>query len=524
LNIKQAKQEIKNTFLAYTKKKENGDYKLASIRQRPLLLMGPPGIGKTAIAAQAAQELHTSFVAYTMTHHTRQSAVGLPLIREKTYDGSSYSVTEYTMSEMIGSIYDEMNRTGRQEGILFLDEINCVSETLAPTMLQFLQCKKFGCHALPKGWIVVAAGNPPQYNKSVRDFDLVTLDRVRLIPVSEDYAAWREYAVEHHIHSAVLTYLDLKKDAFYCIERRPDGMAFVTARGWEDLSDALSVYEELDIEITTDFIREYLQHTETALDFKNYYELYQKYRDDYHIEKILAGHYEEEQVKRLKHAPFDEAVSVIFLMLSRLQEGFAYVAFEDAVTRELHKMLKFWKGKLAGMHTAEQAVNCYHELLEELRMRISETVSENPSGNTEKECLGRALLLAEEYEKRMQRTLHNTTLYHTESSCATAPEEVFQITQKAFSKQVEKRAALVDQTAAELNYAFDFLEKAFHRSQEMVIFVTELSSRSEAAAFIMEHGCEKFYQYNEDLLFYKKQKAFQQEISELEKLPEYHTI
>ena len=83
------------------------------------------------------------------------------------------------MSEIVASIYDRMRETGLTEGILFIDEINCVSETLAPAMLQFLQCKTFGNHEIPEGWVIVAAGNPPEYNKSVRDFDVVTLDRVK---------------------------------------------------------------------------------------------------------------------------------------------------------------------------------------------------------------------------------------------------------------------------------------------------------------------------------------------------------
>ena len=61
------------------------------------------------------------------------------------------------MSEILSSVYRLMERTGLQEGILFLDEINCVSETLAPMMLQFLQCKTFGNQALPEGWLIVAA-------------------------------------------------------------------------------------------------------------------------------------------------------------------------------------------------------------------------------------------------------------------------------------------------------------------------------------------------------------------------------
>ena len=84
---------------------------------------------------QIAQECDIALVAYTITHHTRQSAVGLPFIRERNYGGHTRSVTEYTMSEIIASVYAAMERTGKKNGILFIDEINCVSETLAPTML-----------------------------------------------------------------------------------------------------------------------------------------------------------------------------------------------------------------------------------------------------------------------------------------------------------------------------------------------------------------------------------------------------
>ena len=51
------------------------------------------------------------------------------------------------MSEIIASVYEVMEESGIREGILFLDEINCVSETLAPSMLQFLQYKVFGRQA-----------------------------------------------------------------------------------------------------------------------------------------------------------------------------------------------------------------------------------------------------------------------------------------------------------------------------------------------------------------------------------------
>ncbi len=153
------------------------------------------------------------------------------------------------MSEILASVYERIEKTGVPTGILFLDEINCVSETLMPAMLQLLQSKQFGTHRLPEGWVIAAAGNPPAYNESARTFDTVTMDRVRLLQIEADYHVWRDYAHEKGLHPAVLSYLELNPEHFYCVERTARGRSFVTARGWEDLSQTLTSYERLGFAI-----------------------------------------------------------------------------------------------------------------------------------------------------------------------------------------------------------------------------------------------------------------------------------
>ncbi len=340
MNIKEAKEYIKTSVRLYLKKNEFGEYRIPVVRQRPIFMLGAPGIGKTAIMEQIAQELGIALVSYSMTHHTRQSALGLPFIIKKNYGGCEYSVSEYTMSEIIASIYDTMELSGIREGILFLDEINCVSETLAPSMLQFLQYKTFGRHKVPEGWIIVTAGNPPEYNKSVREFDVVTMDRLKLLYIEPDLKVWKEYASENRLHGAVINYLEIKKEHFYCMETTTRGRSYVTARGWEDLSQILYMYEEEGLTVEESLIEQYIRNDRVVKEFTAYYDLYNKYKKDYHIEAILKGNASPQNVQRAKDAAFDERLSLLGMLLDRLQTDIGEIMEKAEYLTGLRPLLK----------------------------------------------------------------------------------------------------------------------------------------------------------------------------------------
>ena len=322
MNIEQAKDEIKYAIGAYLEKDGTGAYRMEERFCRPILLIGAPGIGKTAIMRQLAEELGISLVSYTITHHTRQSAIGLPVVKTRVYDGEAYDVTEYTMSEIIASVYAQIERSGNTEGILFLDEINCVSETLLPTMLQFLQYKTFGTHRVPRGFVIICAGNPPQYNRAAREFDIVTLDRVRRMDIEVDLEVFFQYAATVRLHGAIQAFLDIKKDCFYRVRTDVEETRFVTARSWEDLSQMLLAYERNGYPITRQMVGEYLEDPEIAEAFYLYYRLYEKYHTDFAVADILSGSYTQGGPETAA-APFDEKLSLIHLLLDALGGRFA---------------------------------------------------------------------------------------------------------------------------------------------------------------------------------------------------------
>ena len=511
MNINEAKEEVKNAVRAYLEKDEAGQYEIPIERQRPVLLMGPPGIGKTAIMEQIAHELGINLVSYTITHHTRQSAIGLPKISEKEYAGKKYSVTEYTMSEIIGAIYDQIEKSGIHEGILFLDEINCVSETLAPTMLQFLQYKTFGSHRLPEGFVIVTAGNPPQYNKSVRDFDIVTLDRVRQINIEEDFDAWKDYAYKAGIHGSIMAYLEIRKDNFYSIKTDVDGRTFVTARGWEDLSRVMKVHEKLGIAIDENLTAQYLQNKEIARDFATYYELYCRYNELYKIPEILEGRFPEDK-RTIRDGSFDEKLSIIGLLTDKLMDEFRDYAREQEKQKILFETMKDFKAfsETEDTNTVD-SVQWFKDRAGVMQYKLDQ---DREAGMTDHED--------EKVRNMAIRSLDDCIAYLS-TAAGREPElsEAFILAKNWFTKKENARQEGIKVTGRHLTNSFEFIEQTFgdpkslSGSQEMVIFLTELSSAYYSLKFVRETGNDAYYKYNKLLLLGDRKQELKEMVQEL---------
>ena len=483
MNINQAKNYIKNDVSLYLLKDEWGEYRIPVVRQRPIFLLGAPGIGKTAIMEQVASELGIALVSYSMTHHTRQSALGLPFIKHETYEGMEYDVSEYTMSEIIASIYSVMKESGVKEGILFLDEINCVSETLAPSMLQFLQYKVFGKHKVPDGWVIVTAGNPPEYNKSVREFDVVTMDRLKVLTVEADYDTWKKYAREHNVRSEITSFLEIHKDFFYHMEMTVNGRSYVTARGWEDLSTILNLYK-----------------------FTAYYDLYNKYKKDYRLDDILSGNAPETAYIRGNKAGFDERLSVLGMLMDKVISEIKDVMETSEYLTELLKLLKALKTNIAEKNDTTEMISFMEKLVDGQKKR--------------KDNLAKASSLSDKDKYRFRRIIEffsNSIKILVEKGNENKDvNDAFAVVKAGFDDEVAEMKESVSNVKARLHNLFEYVGKAFEEGNEMLLLVTELTVNENSSRFIAQFGSEDYTRASETLMISERQDAIKQEILELE--------
>ena len=506
MDIATAKQQIKNTVRAYMRRDDAGMYVIPPVQQRPMFLVGAPGIGKTAIIEQIAQELGIGVVSYSMTHHTRQSALGLPQIVRREFEGYEYDSSEYTMSEIVGSIYDYMEATGERSGILFLDEINCVSETLYPSMLQFLQFKTFGRHRVPEDWVIVCAGNPPEYNKSVHEFDIVTLDRLRELDVEPDYAVWRRYATEKGIHPAVTTFLQAKPDCFYKVESKPGGgKSFVTARGWEDLARLITLYEAEGIACDEVLFGQFLRDDDIADKFSVYYTLFEKYRSDYQIAKVLDGSASRDVVTRAQAAMFDERVALLGLVLDALSASCRAALDQESLVLALRDELRRAKPKLLEGASLEDAV------MAPVRKR-EEELARKTAGGTASQALARSENLFIRKMRDIAKAAHAASVEEGPAA--------FEAVNVAYRTEVDAIEPFVKEGQRHMQNAIEFVEECFGTGRELLVFLAELSTRTVTTQFIAHFGSDAYYARNDELKVDETRKSLTARVRELSEIKE----
>ena len=294
----------------------------------------------------------------------------------------------------------------------------------------------------------------------------------------------------------------------------------MTARGWEDLSYLIYSYESLSIPVEEDIIHQFLQHEDIAKDVAAYYDLYQKYRDEYYISRILTGEVKNSVFERLFRASFDERLSCVELLTGGLHNYIAAAMEQDRITTECYAFLRQYQKGLKELLSAET-----ENTGQDKTMAVSGNVSDTPSGSAAWNLWQQMLSdrdasftltektgLVSAEDKKQHLSIMQLLREWTPDTVA-APKEAFGQVKNGFDHLCEQRSEAVTTASKALDYSFTFMEDAFGEGQEMVIFVTELTMDPEISAFITENGCEKYFQYNKTLLVGSRRAAILNELN-----------
>ena len=271
------------------------------------------------------------------------------------------------------------------------------------------------------------------------------------------------------------------------MENTVDGRIFATARGWEDLSRLIQVYETLDKEVDREVVYQYIQHPMIAKDFAAYLALCNKYKTDYAVEDLLQGKWTPITLGKIRNASLDEHLSIVGLLNGKLSQLFADCYFMDAYVTKLY-----------GYMTE------YRDNLPEMTLESIYKKAENDFQTTKK-----SELLTKNEEKVFIRTVN---FFENEIS----EKATYEKAKTAFAEVADSLETQTEYISQTLQNVFDFMEAAFGDSQEMVAFITELNANYYSLWFIRENGSDQYYRHNKGLLFDNRQKQILGQMEELE--------
>ena len=287
-----------------------------------------------------------------------------------------------------------------------------------------------------------------------------------------------------------------KQDESY--EQKLNGNQFVDRVLYSNFEDAaLSPEDKRQLDILLPKIRENLNNY-TELDPKN--ELYQKYQKDYQVDEILHGVIREAACRKLEKAPFDERLSVISLLTAKLNDGFLALSMMEDRLERLQKLLG---GVKPGNYDEQE----YPSALERLEGILAGVQAE---WKYKKEA---GLLDRKEAHLTFDtvETL-DALVKELRSEHITETDAVWEKVSQAFADKNDQYEVQFDLCGEQLEHAFDFMEAAFGQSQEMVVFITSLNMGFYSVRFLGEYECERYYRYNQTLLFDGQEKEILEKI------------
>lgn len=177
------------------------------------MIWGPPGIGKSSIVGQLAQEHQFRFIDLRLSQLAPTDLRGLPVADNGL---SKWYPPEFLPQD--------------GAGILFLDELNMAPPAMQGVAQQLILDRRVGSYAVPEGWFIWAAGNRKEDRAAVFDMPAPLANRFIHLQVEPDFESFKAYALTQNIHEQIIAFLSFRSTLLHKVD--PQQPAWCSPRSW----------------------------------------------------------------------------------------------------------------------------------------------------------------------------------------------------------------------------------------------------------------------------------------------------
>ncbi len=204
---------------------------------RPVFIWGAPGIGKSALVQKFADDVGLPCVSLLGSQLAPEDIIGIPQI-----DGET---SRFMPPKMIAR---------KEPYVLFLDELNACSQEVQKAFYSLIHERRIGEYHLPKGSVVIGAGNRSQDGAIVKTMSTALINRMFHVQLKADPHQWLEWAYSEGLHSYVTDYISQRPDHLFSEPPKTEE-PYSTPRSWHMLSDALKEYGAGEKELPESILR-----------------------------------------------------------------------------------------------------------------------------------------------------------------------------------------------------------------------------------------------------------------------------
>ncbi|MCK4875155.1 MAG: MoxR family ATPase [Sulfurimonas sp.] len=309
----------------------------------PTFLWGAPGIGKSSIVRQIADDKGVGFIDLRLALMDPTDLKGIPF-----YDKESHTA--------LWAPPAFLPKEG--EGILFLDELNAAPPSVQASAYQLILDRKVGEYELPDGWAIVAAGNREGDRGVTYRMPSPLANRFVHFEMEVDVEDWRLWAYSRGLDERVISYISYRSEHLFTFDAKSDVKSFATPRSWEYVNSILlsSLTKELLLDTISGAIGK-----DVAVSFLSFCKVVNKLPDIQNILTCGSGEYSDEVdvlyalstglVSAYLKENSDERLDNLLTYTLELKSEFAVMIVQDlqrnGVQMEHSEVFKEWVKKFS---------------------------------------------------------------------------------------------------------------------------------------------------------------------------------